>query len=368
MSGDTIEHGPKTASGPARGQNRTTVSPGRAARELCLRQDEFDIAVLLGHIRTRRDEGSGGRCVDRAEIERLRYRERFLGHLREQLTTVGTREGARLMGVTPTRFVRLARLGLVVPVTFRVTRNRSVVWRYPVGELRLFAGDPEHAALLRQPLPQHLRDQLDAGVDLRARNWRRRYLRCLLRQAEDAWERAACAASLLDPVTVSETVTDPCERARLLRLRQLPPGHGAPGSPTARLVERITTAQDADEIERLRTDLQRTVREARRRRPAPRHTGPSRQEQRPCAAGHGQRTAPHEPVRPAPVRHAHALLGRLLGTGDTTSAHDATAARNMIVAASARAAHRLRYLTAGAYTARNRPSWTTDTSRRPCRS
>ncbi|MFF0461412.1 DUF6397 family protein [Streptomyces mexicanus] len=321
MSGNTITHEPKPAVAPARGQHRTTVSPTRAARELGLKRAEFDLAVHLGLVRTRRDEGGEGRCVAGAEIERLRHQEGFPRELRERVTTVGTREGAEIMGVTPARFTRLARLGLVVPVAYYLNRYRAVVWRYLACELRLFADSRENAALLKRPLPPGLRDQLEAGVDLRPRNWRGRYLGFLLRQADDPWERAACVASLLDPIQVSEIVTDPYERAHLNRFRQPPPAHGAPGSPAAHLAERIATAQDADEIDWLRADLARTVQEARIHRPAPRpaprHTGrrPTREpHQRP--ARHQGRPASREHEHPAPAGRAHTLLSRLFGRGD----------------------------------------------------
>ncbi|WP_460093216.1 DUF6397 family protein [Streptomyces mexicanus] len=174
---------------------------------------------------------------------------------------------------------------------------------------------------MKRPLPPGLRDQLEAGVDLRPRNWRGRYLGFLLRQADDPWERAACVASLLDPIQVSEIVTDPYERAHLNRFRQPPPAHGAPGSPAAHLAERIATAQDADEIDWLRADLARTVQEARIHRPAPRpaprHTGrrPTR-EPHPRPARHQGRPASREHEQPAPAGRAHTLLSRLFGRGD----------------------------------------------------
>ncbi|HZF91049.1 DUF6397 family protein [Streptomyces sp.] len=259
MSGDTITAG-----------NRLTWAPSRAARELGLKRDEFDLAVHLGRIRTVPDDGGGGRRVPRDEVDRLRAAEGFPETLRDGLRTVGTREATALMGVTPTRFTRLARLGLVVPVAFYINRYRAVVWLYLADEVRQFAADEKNAALLRGRAPEWLRDQLAAGLDLRPRNWRGRHLGFLLRHADDPWEKAGALAALLDPVQIAELVNDPYERAHLNRFRPGPPVRCAPGSPAAQLAERITTAEDADEIGWLRADLTRALEEAREHRPAPR--------------------------------------------------------------------------------------------------
>ncbi|MFJ4947213.1 DUF6397 family protein [Streptomyces sp. NPDC088760] len=248
---------------------RTT--PSRAARELGLKRSEFDLAVQLGRIRTVPDEGGGGgRHVERAEIDRLRAEDDFPESLRQRVQVVGTAEGAALMEIPAGRFSRLARLGLLVPVTFYLNRYRAVVWLYLAEELRQFAAGPENAHLLKGRTPETLRSQLAAGVDLRARNWRGRHFGFLLRQTEDPWARAGAVAALLAPVEVADVVKDPYERAYLNRFRPAPPGHGLPGSPSAHLAERITTAQDADEIGWLRSELARSVDEAREASPAPR--------------------------------------------------------------------------------------------------
>ncbi|MEU1011712.1 DUF6397 family protein [Streptomyces sp. NPDC005890] len=248
----------------------TTCTPNRAARELGLKRSEFDLAVQLGRIRTVPDEGGGGgRHVERAEIERLRAEDDFPESLRHRVQVVGTAEGAALMEIPAGRFSRLARLGLLVPVTFYLNRYRAVVWLYLAEELRQFAAGPENAHLLKGRTPETLRSQLAAGVDLRARNWRGRHLGFLLRQAEDPWARAGAVAALLAPVEVADVVKDPYERAYLNRFRPAPPGHGLPGSPSAHLAERITTAQDADEVGWLRSELARSVDEAREATPAP---------------------------------------------------------------------------------------------------
>ncbi|MEU9734938.1 DUF6397 family protein [Streptomyces sp. NPDC048002] len=282
--------------------HRTSCTPARAARELGLRRGEFDLAVQLGRIRTVPDEGGGGtRRVARAEIERLRRSEGFPESVRERVRTVGTGEGAALMQVSPGRFTRLARLGLVVPVFFHLNRYRAVVWMYSAEELRQFTADEEHTPLLKARTPEGLRGQLEAGLDLRPRNWRGRHLGLLLRQTDDPWERAGAVAAFLDPARIAETVPDPHERSYLNRHRPGPPAHGAPGSPAARLSAEIMTADDADEIDWLRTDLARAMDEARSYRPAPRAT--PRDGHR--APGQG---GPPEPGKP---RLPHRLLSRL---------------------------------------------------------
>lgn len=208
--------------------------------------------------------------MERAEIDRLRAQDGFAESLRERVQVVGTAQGAALMGIPAGRFSRLARLGLLVPVMFHLNRYRAVVWLYLAEELRQFAAAAENAHLLKGRTPETLRSQLEAGVDLRARNWRGRHLGFLLRQAEDPWARAGAVAALLAPVEVADIVDDPYERAYLNRFRPAPPGHGVPGSPAAHLAAQIMTAQDADEIGWLRSDLARLVKEAREVSPAPR--------------------------------------------------------------------------------------------------
>lgn len=355
MSGDTFTQQIPPAVAPTAQKRDTPFTASRAARELGLKRSEFDLAVGLGRIRTLPDEGGGGRRVARAEIERLLAQEGFPEALRERVMTVGTSDGARIMKVTAARFTRLARLGLLVPVAFYLNRYRTVVWLYLAGELREFAAAPENASLLNRPLPESLRGQLDTGVDLRPRNWRGRQLGFLLRQAaDDPWEQAAAVASLLDPLQVSDIVADPYERAHLNRLRTRPPAHGAPGSPAAHLAERITTAQDPDEIDWLRADLARAVEGARTHRPAPRPAprhaqplpvnaqhprpagtpGPPTHPEQPRLPDHHRRHGhhghqqhhdhlrrPERSARPEPSRRPgrrdrpHGLLGRLLRRG-----------------------------------------------------
>lgn len=251
----------------------TSCTPSRAARELGLRRGEFDLAVDLGCIRTVPDEGGGGRRVTRTEIDRLRAEDGFPETLKQRVETVGTKEGADLLQVTPGRFTRLARLGVVKPVKFYLNRYRAVVWLYLAEELRQFAADENKVPLLKGRTPSGPREQLVAGLDLRPRNWRARNLGFLLRRADGhPWACAAAVASQLDAVQVVEIVQDPYERVHLNRFRARPQAHGAPDSPAAHLAESLTMAQDPDEIDWLRADLAQAVSHARAVQPAPRPT------------------------------------------------------------------------------------------------
>ncbi|WP_425264778.1 DUF6397 family protein [Streptomyces incarnatus] len=282
----------------------TACSPSHAARELGLKRGEFDLAVHLGHIRTLPDEGGGGgRRVERAEIDRLHAREGGADTLRERVRVVGTTEGAALMEISAGRFTRLARLGLVVPAKWYLNRYRAVVWLYLAEDLRNFTASPENAHLLKGRMPENLRGQLEAGVDLRARNWRGRHLGFLLRQAEEPWARAGAVAAFLPPVEIADVVKDPYERAHLSRFRSAPLGQGTPGSPAAHLAERIAIAQDADEIEWLRSELAHVLEEARAfsraPRPAARRAAPAeRAVARPIPPMARTVTRPTEPAVP----------------------------------------------------------------------
>ncbi len=253
--------------------HRLSLTPSRAARELGLKRGELDLAVHLGLIRTVPDEGGGGRRVPRTEIERVRTGEGFPESLQHRVQVVGTTEGADVMGVPAGRFTRLARLGLVVPVKWYLNRYRAVVWLYLAEELKQFVADEKDAPLLNaRRMPEGPRGLLDAGLDLRPRNWRGRHRGFLLRLAEDPWESAGALAAFLDPVQIAEIVPDPYERSHLNRFRPGPPDSGAPGSPASLIAERIMTADAPDEISLLRADLAAVLEEARERRPAPRPT------------------------------------------------------------------------------------------------
>ncbi|MBJ6627459.1 DUF6397 family protein [Streptomyces sp. I4(2020)] len=289
-----------TGVGPvAAAKDDSWVTTGRAARELGLRRTEFDLAVRLGRVRTDPGRVPGERRVARAEIERLRAGPDFPEALRRSVHAVGTAEGAELLGVAKSRFTRLARLGLLIPVAFHLNRYRAVVWLYLADELRLFGDDGKHAALLTGRMPEGLRGLLDSGIDLRPRNWRGRHLGFLLREAEDPWARAGAVASFLDPLHVARVVRDPYDRSHLNTFRRRPPGGANPDSPGARIAADLTTARDDDEIAWLRADLARLVDEARAHRPAPRPSASCR------ATSASEPLASRRPVlAPPPARPA----------------------------------------------------------------
>ncbi|GAA1912444.1 DUF6397 family protein [Streptomyces durmitorensis] len=250
---------------------RTSVTQSRAARELGLKRGEFELAVMLGRIRTVSDTAGGRRRVTREEIERVRAGEGFPEAWVERIRAVGTTEGAALMDISTARFTRLTRAGFVTPVKFYLNRYRAVVWLYLAEELRQFAEAEVNSGLLTGRAPGTIRAQLEAGVDLRARNWRGRHAGALLRQSDDPWERAAAVASLLDPVQIAEIIKDPYERAYVRRLMPDPfGGQGAPDTPAGRIIQKITTADDPDEIRWLRANLTIGLSQARGERPAPR--------------------------------------------------------------------------------------------------
>ncbi|MEV7565600.1 DUF6397 family protein [Streptomyces tanashiensis] len=250
-----------------------TVTPGRAAQELELRREEFRLAVQLGLVRTVSAVGGERRRVERGELDRLRAAPDFPAGLRERVRAVGTGEAAALLGITMDRFTRLARTGHLSPVRFSLNRYRAVVWMYLAQEVVEFG--LTCPALLAGRLPPDLRERLAAHEDRRPRNWRTRRLGLLLRATEDPWARAAAIASLLDPVQLAEVVDDPYERTHLDRLRP-PPPPGMPGSPVAReLAERLTRADDPDEILWHRLSLALALDEARAERQAP-HPGETR--------------------------------------------------------------------------------------------
>ncbi|MFI8519846.1 DUF6397 family protein [Streptomyces sp. NPDC085481] len=254
-----------------------TLAQGRAADELELRRDEFQLAVDLGIVRTvpglvpgaADGPGDGARRrVDRSEVERHRAAPGFPDGLRARVRVVGATEGAQLLAVTRERFTRLARTGHFSPVRFYVNRYRAVVWLYPAAELGEFALN--HAGLLTGRLPLDIRTRAEGYEDWRPRNWRARRLGTLLRASGDPWTRTAAIASLLDPVQMAEVVEDPYERAYLDRLRPAPPSW-RPAAPTAReIADRMMLADDPDEILWHRMSLALALDEARADRQAPR--------------------------------------------------------------------------------------------------
>ncbi|MGW2205935.1 DUF6397 family protein [Streptomyces sp. NPDC001774] len=298
---------PPTSAMPAPAVPAAALALTRAAQELELRRDEFQLAVQLGLVRTvpgGAGARGGRRRVERSEIDRLRSAPDFPAGLRDRVRTVGTGEAAALLAVPQDRFTRLARTGHFSPVRFYLNRYRAVVWLYLAGELGEFA--LAHPGLLTGRLPKQIRERVDGGEDRRPRNWRARRLGLLLRSTEDPWARAAAIASLLGPGQLSEVVDDPYERAHLDRLRPEPPS-GRPESAVARdLVDRLTVADDPDEILWHRMSLALALGEARADRPAP----------RPDTAPAPDAPTPRPPrgfvlIRPPAHRPRRSLLDRL---------------------------------------------------------
>ncbi|MGK5530696.1 DUF6397 family protein [Streptomyces sp. URMC 129] len=238
-----------SAAGPA----GTGAVPVRlAAKELGLRPRELDDAVRLDQIPTVASAVPWRRSVPRAALDRLRADVGAPGLLRDRALMVNATEGAALLGIAPSRFVRLARGGLLAPVDFHVNRHRVVVWRYAAAELRVFAAGS--AELLTGPAPEELRRALRDGVDWRPRRWRRRRTDLLIRHAGDPWQHAAALAAVLEPPTLAADVPDTGERALLLRLRPPLPGI-RPGGPRWEAVEPLLTATDPEEARWYRAEL-----------------------------------------------------------------------------------------------------------------
>lgn len=267
------------------------ITVTRAAAELELRRGEFALAVHLGIVRVDARQPGGRAGVHGAEIARLRSEDGFPETLQERVRTVGTADGARLLGISPVRFSRLARAGCVTPVAFYLNRYRAVVWLYLAQELGgLAARSPE---LMLGNSPPWMRSRLDAGTDCRARNWRARRTERLLALTEDPWARAAVVGEALDPVQLAEVVDDPYERAYLGRVRPVPV-FGQGGSAAGReAMARLMLADEPDEILWRRVTLGMELDSARELRAAPRPG----EERCPGAAGaSGASAGPAAPV------------------------------------------------------------------------
>ncbi|MFG3280685.1 DUF6397 family protein [Streptomyces sp. NPDC048111] len=275
------------------------LTPAVAARELELRRGDFELAVQLGRVRTVPDPAGGHRRVTAREVARLRAAGDFPEGLRERVRTVGTAEGAELMGIAPGRFTRLARAGRLTPVRCYLNRYRAVVWLYLAEELVELA--------MRQPeLLAGRHPEADvAGQDRRPRNWRHRRIALLARATDDEWEHAAAVASALDGALLGDLVPDPHERACLRRL-QPETLRVHPDSPIAQgILDTLVLADEPDEIDWYRLRLVEALADARDQCPAPRPLdGP---------APAGCTPGPVEPPVPRPpgARPRRGLLGRL---------------------------------------------------------
>ncbi|WP_440574823.1 DUF6397 family protein [Streptomyces sp. AC154] len=275
------------------------VAASRAAADLVLKRGEFELAVHLGIVRVEALRGGGRPGVRQEEIDRLRSEHGFPGALRERVRTVGTAEGARLLGISPVRFTRLARAGCVTPVAFYLNRYRAVVWLYLAQELGgLAARSPE---LLVGRSPAWMRDRLDSGRDCRPRNWRSRRIERLLSLSEDPWARAAVVAQTLDPAQLAEVVDDPYERAYFARVRPEPVFGQRGSSATWDTMGRLMLADEPDEILWRRVNLIMELDGAREDRQAPRPGDERRADlevfgRPPVAVGPFDRSDPVEPA------------------------------------------------------------------------
>jgi hypothetical protein len=286
------------------------VSAGRAAQELALKRGEFELAVHLGLIDAVQTTDWARPQVRQEEIGRLRALPGFPESLRDRVRTVGTAEGASLLGVSPVRFTGLARIGCISPVAFCLNRYRAVVWLYLVEELLAFAA--REPALVGGKSPAGMRTMLDAGTDRRARNWRSRRVDRLLSRTEDPWARAALQASALDPVQLGEVVDDPYERAYLTRVRP-GPVYGRPWSVSGReAMAKLMLADDPDEILWRRVNLTLELDRARETRAAPRPGCEPAPGPTPEVAGPATRTLSRPSTRPsARPGSGMALLARI---------------------------------------------------------
>ncbi|MCX5379787.1 DUF6397 family protein [Streptomyces sp. NBC_00091] len=226
----------------------------RAAGELGLSRSELARAVQLGLVRQGPRAASGAARFARAELDRVKAADGFPQELRARVEAVaGTDAGARVLGVGPSRFTRLARCGHLTPVGYRINRYRAVVWLYLAAELREFAAR-EPGMLSGVALPPD-RELMAAGADLRPRRWRGRHVGLLLRRTADPWERAAVLASVLPEAQVREAVPDPAERIVLAALAP-PPPYGHPQVPAAAAVaHRLLLAEPPEEVHWYRASL-----------------------------------------------------------------------------------------------------------------
>lgn len=230
------------------------VGGGQAAGELGLSRSEFARAVQLGIVRAGPPTPGGAARFTRTELERVRSSEQSQGGLRGRVETVGGADAtAAVLGIGPSRFIRLSRCGHLTPVGYRINRYRAVVWLYLTAELRDFAA--RKPDMLRGIAPPADRELMAAKADLRPRKWRERHVGLLLRRTADPWERAAVLASVLPERDRRETVPDPAERIVLAALAP-PPPYGHPQVPAAAAVAaRLLEAEPPDEIDWYRTSL-----------------------------------------------------------------------------------------------------------------
>ena len=194
-----------------------TLSLTRARQELGLTPREFELCLDLGEVNATPYGPEGRRRVAVAEVRRLCAETEYPEGIRKRLSLVQATDGAALLGVSRSRFTRLARAGLFSPVRFTVSRYHQLVWHYLALELSQFA--ERQSALLHGPMPSEVRSMIKEGEDWRPRLWRSRRMGQLLRQTSEPWSAAAVHACVLDEATLEEAVPDPEERVTLAELR-----------------------------------------------------------------------------------------------------------------------------------------------------
>ncbi|MGW3490768.1 DUF6397 family protein [Streptomyces sp. NPDC001054] len=238
---------------PVRGD---LLNPEQASSLLELTNEEVERAAVLDVLPSVPGRGTLPRRFTAGEIARQRAAPGFPHALREAVRCVGTADAADLLGIAPHRFTRLAKLGLLAPVDFRLNRYRAVVWAYLATEAEeLGRRRPE---LLVGRLPAELRAMAEG--DRRAPRWRERRRGHLHRLSSDPWERAALLAVQLGPEETARAA-DPDECGYL---RRLLPAQGA------QALTSLTSAQGADELRSVRAQFLDELRLARADRPAPR--------------------------------------------------------------------------------------------------
>jgi Family of unknown function (DUF6397) len=201
---------------------------------------------------------------------------------------VGAAEAARLLGVTPYRFGRLARAGCVRPSGWYVNRYQAVVWRYPPAELRELAGRTPDG--WPPPLPEG---------DARARLWRARRVEQLLRAAADPWERAAVWWALLGETADLYSLTPP-EATHLARLAPTLWTEPRGWPPKQSTVTQLCTPQNDEESTAAQAELTAAVTWARLTAPPPPDTSPTAPTP---AAGHAPAPRPTSPSPHPPPEH-----------------------------------------------------------------
>ncbi|MDJ1132924.1 DUF6397 family protein [Streptomyces iconiensis] len=273
----------RTTNGQGAETRSTNMALRTAAGELGLWPRELELAVHTEEVRTVPGVPGGPRRVTREEIERVKSAEGFPELLRERLRLVGASEGATLMGISLSRFARLARTGHFSPVRFYVNRYRTVVWLYLAHELREFVdSSPE---LLKERMPRERREALKAGLDERGRRWRSRRVRQLETEAGGPWELAAARASVLDDDALAEAVPAADEQARLRALMPALAEERREPEAMNDALESLRVADSEEEVRTYQLSLHTALEEARSSAPLASHPATPAPEADPARPG-----------------------------------------------------------------------------------